>query len=66
MGRNLVRVLLFPVALYAGIMYSCYEVVWYCMIVGKLHWIDVGKTPIRAWADLMRDLAHGIGSRGKG
>lgn len=54
---NVVRVVLFPFVLIAAIAWCCYEVFWYCAIVGRPRWLSerFDGTPLTAVRDLLRD-----------
>jgi len=58
--KNVVRVLLFPLAFFAAIYYTCYEIFWWAVIEEDSPWtrsLNLGagrKNPIQDFADLCR------------
>lgn len=51
---NLLRAILFPVAMLAAIIDGCFDVFWYCVIVGRPAWLRGRETPIHAARDFFR------------
>lgn len=56
--KDLVRVLLFPMAFLAASIYSCYEIFWWAVVEGDSPWMRTieRENPIQSFASLMRDL----------
>lgn len=58
--KHIVRVLLFPIAFYAAIYYSCYEIFWWAVIEEESPWtrsLNGGagrRNPIQSFADICR------------
>lgn len=50
--KAVLRAMLWPLAFVALVMHDCFNVFWYCVIVGRPAWIRDHKNPVQEMAEL--------------
>jgi hypothetical protein len=57
---NLLRTILFSVALFLAVFYSAYEIFWWALVMERSAWTRGLSTPASDAAQLLRDFIIGI------